>query len=58
MKYFTKKWYLNGCVDKPIIEDENYFDYDTGIHDLKIIITPLLFYGKSFYFCKTFYFFQ
>ena len=37
MKYFTKKWYLNGCVDKPIIEDENYYDYDTGIHDLKII---------------------
>ena len=39
MKYFTKKWYLNGCVDKPIIEDENYFDYDTSIHDLKIINT-------------------
>lgn len=36
MKYFTKKWYLNGCIDKPIIEDEHYYEYDTDIHDLKI----------------------
>lgn len=37
MKYFTKKWYLNGCVDTPNIEDSSYYDMDTGIHDLKIV---------------------
>ena len=37
MKYFTKKWYLNGCVDTPNIEDSHYYDMDTGIHDLKIV---------------------
>ena len=39
MKYFTKKWYLNGCVDTPNIEDSHYYDMDTGIHDLKIVNT-------------------
>lgn len=37
MKYYTKKWYLNGCVDKPVIDDKEYFELDTCIHDAKII---------------------
>jgi len=37
MKYYTKKWYLNGCVDRPVIDDETYCEYDSDIHDTKII---------------------
>ena len=37
MKYYTKKWYLNGCVDAPVIDDKTYCEYDTNIHDTKII---------------------
>ena len=39
MKYYTKKWYLNGCIDKPVINDDNYFESGISIHDTKIINT-------------------
>lgn len=36
LNYFTKRWYKDGCKPIPTIEDKEYINYDSHVHDCEI----------------------